>query len=349
MFIATVIFVPTMAKAEEQREYDGDAGIFYTNEFNIKEYWNADSSKAKAPTIENCVFGGWYQKVDNTYEPLTEEQAATVETAYAKFVPAYVLSVKAQNMYGTTESTENTSVRIITSVDSKQYKAIGFEVYIANKNQLFKNDNNDPLETTRVYDGIMVNDQPREAEDIFGAASDYVGVWELTDIAKAHYGKIIYVRPYWITKDGTTVKGLAKYVHIEDQYKGYISVPVNVARTEDAAAGAVNLSYDYAGLELAKDDSGNVLFENGRIFPNMAFNADTTSKTIKMVGNELKVGTYSNSEETIYANIRFKKPTTEATLKFDMSLVTFCNWNEEVLKNGTEVKVWDIAYEVKTQ
>ena len=250
MFMATVMLVPTMAKAEEQREHVGDAGIFYTTEFDIKDYWNEDSSKSKAPIVEDYVFGGWHQKVGETYEPLTKAQAKNATTAYAKFVPAYVLSVKAQNMYGTTASTENTSVRIITSVDSKQYEAIGFEVYLANKNQLFKNDNKEPLETSRVYDGIIVqtgegekDQKEKTASAIFGKASNYVGVWELTDIAKAHYGKIIYVRPYWITKDGTTVKGLAKYVHIEDEYKGYISVPVNINRTKDIAAGAINMSY----------------------------------------------------------------------------------------------------------
>ena len=79
----------------------------------------------------------------------------------------------------------------------------------------------------------------------------------------------------------------------------------------------------------------------------MAFNPDTTSQTIKMVGNESTVGIYDNSEETIYANIRFKKPTTNVTLNFDMSLVKFCDWDEAVLTNGTEVKVWDIEYEIE--
>ena len=108
-----------------------------------------------------------------------------------------------------------------------------------------------------------------------------------------------------------------------------------------------DIIFNAEGLELATDDSGKVLFEKGRIFPDMAFNPDTTSQTIKMVGNESTVGIYDNSEETIYANIRFKKPTTNVTLNFDMSLVKFCDWDEAVLTNGTEVKVWDIEYEIE--
>ena len=343
MFMATVMLVPTMAKAEGQREPVGDAGIFYTTEFNIKDYWNADSSKSKAPIIENCVFGGWYKKDSNTYKALTADEAASAETAYAKFVPAYVLSVKAQNMYGTTESTENTSVRIITSVDSKQYKAIGFEVYLANKNQLFKNDSDDPLETTRVYDGIMVqtgeeNSQAKNANAIFGEASKYVSVWELTDINKAHYSKIIYVRPYWITKDGTKVEGLAKYVHIEDDYNNYISVPVNLLNKDVAAqvaAGAVNVTYGNTTLTLKE-------VEAGRMLPEM--NATQSGNSIKMVGNAITPGQY-NSNETLYANIRFKKPSVD--VDFEMEIGQFCTWGEDDVADMDKTEKWDVKYDAQ--
>ena len=344
MFMATVILVPTMAKAEGQREPVGDAGIFYTTEFNIKDYWNADSSKSKAPIIEDCVFGGWYQKVDNTYKALTKEEAAEAEAAYAKFVPAYVLSVKAQNMYGTTADTPQTSVRIITSVDSKQYKAIGFEVYLNNKNQLFKNDNNDPLETTRVYDGIMVqtgegekDQKEKRASEIFGTASNYVGVWELTDIAKAHYSKIIYVRPYWITPDGTTVKGLAKYVHIEDDYRNLISVPVNLLDQEAAAnvaAGAVNVVC--SGAVTLVD------VEEGRILPEMEMSSNQQGDTIRIVGNAKNVGDYNENNETIYANIRIEEPETD--VDFTMNMVKFVNWEEVEV---TPIGKWDVEYDAQ--
>lgn len=339
MFMAVIMLVPTMAKAEEQREYVGEEGIFYSTEFDIKNYWG----EGKAPIIEDCVFGGWYQKVDNTYKALTEEEAAEAETAYAKFVPAYVLSVKAQNEYGTKADTDMTSVRIITSVDSKSYKAIGFEVYLANRIPLYKDDTNAPLETTRVYDGILVNEQPREAEDIFGAASEYVGVWTLTDIIKDNYSKIIYVRPYWITKDGTKVEGLGKYVHIEDDYNNYISVPVNILASGEIAAGAVDMTY--TGLKPAKDSEGKILFEAGRVLPEMSFYPDETNTVIKIVGNGATVNGY-NSDETIYANIRFVKPSADTSATFDMTLGKFCDWKENFVKDGT-VKVWDIAYEVK--
>ena len=343
MFMATVMLVPTIAKAEEQREIDEKTGVFYTTEFGINDYWNADSSKSKAPTIENCVFGGWYQKVGDTYKPLTKGEAAEAETAYAKFVPAYVLSVKAQNEYGVTASTDKTSVRIITSVDSKSYKAIGFEVYLANRIPLYKNEQNEPLETTRVYDGIIVqtgqeDTKEKRASEIFGTASKYVGVWELTDIIKDNYEKIIYVRPYWITKDGTKVEGLAKYVHIEDDYNNYISVPVNLLNKDVAAqvaAGAVNVTYGNTTLTLKE-------VEAGRMLPEM--NATQSGNTIKMVGNAITPGEY-NSNETLYANIRFVKPS--ADVDFEMQIGQFCTWGEDDVANMDKTEKWDVKYDAQ--
>ena len=335
MCMATLMLVPTMAKAEEQREYVGTEGIFYSTEFNIKDYWE----ESKVPIIENCVFGGWYQKVGDTYKALTKETAADAEEAYAKFVPAYVLSVKAQNEYGTKEDTPQTSVRIITSVDSKSYKTIGFEVYLANRIPLYKDDaTNAPLETTRVYDGIMVNDEARDAEDIFGPASNYVGVWELTDIVKDNYAKIIYVRPYWITKDGTKVEGLAKYVHIEDDYNNYISVPVNLLNKDvvaQAAAGAVNVTYGNTTLTLKE-------VEAGRMLPEM--NATQSGNTIKMVSNAITPGEY-NSNETLYANIRFKKPS--ADVDFEMEIGQFCTWGEDDVADMDKTEKWDVKYDAQ--
>ena len=84
---------------------------YQANEIQEK-YWNAN--KKIAPIKEGYVFGGWFEEVDEPtsktetyvgdnqhdiyYNPLTE----VTGNAYAKFVPAQVLSVKAQNQKGVT-------------------------------------------------------------------------------------------------------------------------------------------------------------------------------------------------------------------------------------------------------
>ena len=327
MVFSSIMIIPKMVEAKEVK----DGEIIYTDEYAIGDYW----SERKAPIKEDYVFGGWYKEIGDAYEPLTANEAEETETAYAKFVPAYVLSVKAQNEANVTADTDNTSVRIITSLDSKQYKKVGFDIWLANKKQLFKEDNT-ALETTRVYEGVMVGDTPKDADVLFGTASQYVGVWELTNIAKSNYNKIIYVRPYWITMDGTKVEGLAKYVHIEDDYKELISVPVNLLEEDLAsqvAAGALDVTYSNASntiLEL-------VDVEAGRILPEMS--SKYTDKTIKIVGNtNSEIGEY-RSGECIYANLRFKKPTVNT--EFNMELGKFCDWNEQ---DVNVQKVWDIKY-----
>lgn len=343
MVVAGILVIPRQADAAVVADE-----VIYEEGYDIKKFWDAENPEA--PVKAGYVFGGWYSaKEENAY--LTKEQAAQATTAYAKFVPAQVLSVKAQNKAGTGDTvTDNTHVRIISSLDSKNYEKVGFDIYLANSVKLVKDNDytkNEPLETDKIYDGILVgeNKTPKDAVDIFGGVSKYVSVWQLNNIASAHWSKIIYVRPYWITMDGTKVEGLAKYVHIEDDYEGYISVPVNVLNKDVAAqvaAGAVNVTYKNASGKAVALTFKEV--EAGRMLPTMSSNED--GNTIKLVGNSNNVNEY-NSDETLYANIRFKKPdnaSTDVDVDFDMTMVQFCDWNED---DVIVAEKWDVKYDAQ--
>lgn len=341
--------------------------VIYEEGYDITAYWNADSKTA--PVKAGYVFGGWFKtSTENAvgaeayvnggatsyYAPLKSTELNTDEdadcdytgTAYAKFVPAQVLSVKAQNSAGIDENTiKNISespmyVRVMSSLDSTNYQKVGFEIELANSVPVLNNNNS--LETTQVYTGAMVNNVSKTANEIFGGESEYLSVWKLSKIdTPSNASKIIYVRPYWYTMDGTKVEGLAKYVHIEDEYMDYISVPVNLLDSKQVAAGAVNMTYDNT-LELVTDNEGNALFEAGRVLPEMSFSLDTANKTIKMIGNAATAGEY-NTEETIYANIRFKKP--EADTTFSMAMLQFCDWDATPV---TITNTWDVKYDAET-
>lgn len=350
MMISTFAFMQTEAQATSET-VDIVDGILYSKDYySIKEYYVAK----KAPVKENYVFGGWYQRVNDTYKPLNETKATAIANgtdtstvAYAKFVPAYVLSVKAQNASGTSESmTKNTSVRIITATDSKNYKKVGFEIWLGNVKPMYQDEEKTPLETNRVYDGIKIGTSTtKTAAQIFGEPANHVAVWELTDIMRDNHDKIIYVRPYWITMDGTTVQGLAKYVHIEDDYKNYVSVPINLLNKEQikqVAAGMVRVTYTNAeSAEVGLVYKG---VEPGRLLPEIM--ETQSGSSIKLVANALTEGEY-NSDETIYANIRFQKDTTktDVDVNFDMILGDFCDWKEEDVNVSD---VWDIKYEATT-
>ena len=350
MVMAGILVVPKQADAAVV-----DDKIVYDNtNYKIENYW---STKA-APVKEGYVFGGWYKSDnENDYMTATEAQAAVTNgtTAYAKFVPAQVLSVKAQNMAGTTADTEKTYVRVISSFDSKNYDKVGFDIWLANTVKLYKNNDTEakqPLETDKIYDGLMIGDKKTTANSIFGGVSKYVSVWQLTEINKAHYGKIIYVRPYWITMDGTKVEGLAEYVHIEDEYMGYVSVPINILNKEDAAklaAGRVNMTYTNANA----NETVALTFkevEAGRLLPQMK--AVQSDNVIKIVGNGTTVGEYKGAEingaETLYANIRFQKPQdtmkTDVDVNFNIDMVQFCDWGETPVIIDEK---WDVKYDAQ--
>lgn len=386
MFLTSIVIFPNRVEATETLDLSNT--VIYDENYDIATYWN---NNKEAPLKNGYVFGGWFKIVQDSEEeaeiltsikdgttkkrclPLTEEEIDSdgngkVDdgiTAVAKFVPAQVLSVKAQNgvdpsTTAFTKLTEETAtkidednpiwVRVISSLDSANYKNWGFDIYLANKIKVEKTGGGDCI-TTKKYEGLLQGNASdsgvteKDAGEIFGITSNYVFVWQLNKINhKNNVNKIIYVRPYWHTMDGTKVLGLAKYVHIEDQYMDYISVPVNILSTKDIAAGTISMKYNFEELEPISDDK-DVYFEEGRIFAEMGVNHNSTAKTFSMIGNATEINKY-NSSETIYANLRFKKPTIASNLNFNMSLGEFCNWSEEPVGNEN-VKVWDIAYEVE--
>lgn len=323
-----------------------------TQEFNDK--WNNKGS-ATAPIKSGYLFGGWFQKTGENdlgnpiYTALTDEEASKLQEqslttgVYAKFVPEYVLSVKAQNEAGTKANNGNSSIRVISSIDSLDYQKVGFEILLNNKVDL--SDSEGALETTRVYSSLKIQAESSDEKDttvgpkdIFGDASNYLSVWRLDNIKDANDQKIINVRPYWITKDGTKVEGLAKYVHVEDGYNNYVSVPINLTSGANIAAGE---------LKLLCSDSRFTFYdyEQGMLFGEM--NVKNTIQAVRLVGNleDVNQDAYANG---IYANVRFKLKSgqtynraQDGSLIFHVKDATFCDWNEKI----TDIsKQWDIQY-----
>lgn len=319
--IAGFVMMPKMVEAEETVVKGENEIIFVqdSDNLNIQDYW----ANGKAPVRDGYVFAGWYSEASED-KYLTETAAAEATTAWAKFVPDYVLSVRAQIEAETKAADGATAIRVLSSVDTSVYQKVGFDIHLANKKQLTMTDDNGkevaPLATNKAFTNILVNGSPVSATKTFGAASKYFVVWKLTEIADINDSKIIYVRPYWVTADGTTVYGLAKYVHVEDGYEGYINVPINLMTGEAIAAGIVKMTYP-TDLEF-------VGFEEGRLLPVMLDN-HATDGIIQMVGNTKEVDK-NVSADGIYANLRFKKPETLPTEEdFTTTESDFCDWLEE--------------------
>ena len=364
MVVSGLTVKPTMVEASEEDYKDEIVFEDRTSEFSTmwKEDGNGDS-----PIKEGYIFGGWYiENTDGQKQPLDVNGAKDkkddnlLEGIYAKFVPAYVLSVKVQHQSEIKEGhTDPASVRVISSIDSTNYAKVGFDVLVNNKNKLYHcadddNQFDDELETTKVYEGLIVGtdiNNPRYPQTIFGKESKYLSVWKLSGVAKEYDAMILKITPYWITMDGTKVSGLSKFVHVEDGYKGYVNIPINLTTGEEVAAGQLKMKYDPNILKLAESTEGvaydkAVEFDGVFKASEMAY-YDDGNGTITFVGNAETVNTLKNADD-IFANIRFqivdksKYPDTKSEnfLTFQVDDECFCDWDEKDVK----VNAWDIQH-----
>lgn len=354
LVVAGSFAVPTSANAADERYVEEIEGVRYVK---YKEYDNENypplgiepGRPGGAPEYSGVnddygfLFAGWFVKREGLYTPLQAKgDVREGEEVYAKYVPANVLSVKCQNQAETSQSTPTTNIKLISSVDSLNYRTIGFELYrISIDGQYYKTTTIGSVETKWTYDYLFIygqnvadGAQQYAPSDVFGGAAKYFTTWQLSNIAQVNYNKIIGVRPFWVTMDGVKVYGLSRYMHVEDGYLNYVNVPVNLHNAKDVAAGMLEFTYDTSKYTLE-----NV--ECGRVFEELT-TMERTKGTIECVANASKaVDKMSND---LYVNIRLKPKTVSTGInesEFEVSEESFANYNEEEF-NGSEYNVWKI-------
>lgn len=355
--LAGVITMPMKADATETTETvvketinNVETGVIYVfDETNYKfsNYWSQDTKSA--PVREDFVFGGWYTSEDGvnfTAIKQTDAEEGKVDNAkaWAKFVPTYVLSLKAQldvNVEEQDSRAERGYLRLLSAVNGTAYQSVGFDIWY---NKRLEEENSPAI--TKVFSSITnaeTGSTPYKANDVFGTAATHFSVLRLDGIGTVNYGKVIYVTPHWTTLDGTTVYGQAKYVRVMDGFEEnkYISIPVNLLTGSPVAAGQLNMAYD-TRLEVVEVDGNG--YDAG-VQVTEASHYDNKTGTIKFVNNI--IGTANiEPESVIYANVWFKVKADQSVtetehLKFTMSNLTFCNWEEDFV---TDVAAWDVQY-----
>ena len=156
-----------------------------------------------APTKDGYVFAGWY--ADEECEQVLVADAVE-EKAYAKFVNEKVLTVKTQVTAGITEESEKADIRFVTSVDSVNYKEVGFYITIAGlaKKRIVQK----TVYTHLYYVGKGAQDySTATAKEEFCSASEYFATYSYWNVPQKHFGTKFTVEPYWVTMDGTEVCG----------------------------------------------------------------------------------------------------------------------------------------------
>ncbi len=162
------------------------------------------------PEKKGYVFAGWYE--DSTFtKPLRKD----VQTgyAYAKFANAEVLDAKYQIAADTTIESQETRLRLVTTVDSLLYKEVGFVLHANGKDSK-------PCVSETVYNTILgkVNGTTKTyyPQEEFDVSSKYFMILEVTGIPNSEFETDITVKPRWTTLDGTIVYGASKVVNIAD-------------------------------------------------------------------------------------------------------------------------------------
>ena len=372
--LATAMVITGISVAPKQAKAEVSIGIGYEDwSVRYQEAKNLVDSKS-APEFEGFtdavtetvvdenaayLFGGWYVIEDDCTDGVDDGFVAVKTSAdiqnsvniygtelsvFAKWVPASMLSIKAQNNYDA-KTAGSTNTRLLSSVDCLDYQTVGFKVQL-------KNDPSKDLglmETTKVYEKLSYkteNGTVKETapSDVFNDEASYFVVWALKDIASAYYNEIIYVKPYWVTADGVTVYGLPKYVHVIDGINKYVSVSVNLtdlSKDNAVAAGVFEISYNSSKLKLATIENGKAV-ETGRVFGELEY-ADKGGK-LKFAANVSNIN--NNAEENdIYVNLRFELLSGDIEHKGYHFEITensedFCD-KEETKKT---VNVWDVLY-----
>lgn len=340
MVSAGALFFEADVAAAGTESYGYQDEIIYTSDItNAAELYRTH----EPPTKAGYVFGGWFTDNTGTTQIEANENIDEV-TLYAKFVPAYVLSIKAQNFKGI-ESLAKGKLRLVSGVDnSEHYKNVGFDVYLANKEEKYQN-----VESKKVYTKIIVKKSAEKQseycpEDVFGAQGHYFSIAEVINISKANYSSILYVKPYWTTNDGTKVYGLAKYVCVQDGIDGIISIPINLCTAEKVSCGMVEVTYPetltFVGYQNAS---------TSRLFKEFKLNNDTANHKIKCIGNIANVVAGDVAASTdLYTSLRFKiaddvtAEVGKTRFEFTIGNTIFCNLEEDWVDMSESV--WDIQY-----
>jgi len=370
--VVGVSYVPEKAQAADAVvEYEEASGVVYQAVANTTFKERISAHKALAYTATDAtdntgyLFAGWYTMVlqddGETYKPgeVIEEVGSITESVFAKFVPSYLAGIACQVDVNSSDAAKR-NLRVVSLVDSKDYKAVGFNVYGrydkdgngTNEYEWlmyqYSSETTNKAESTKVYVGLneysngSTEPTVKYPKDLFGDKADgfFFTTVSIGGIPTNFFDATMAVKPYWITQDGTYVEGMGEFNRINDSKDmngdaDIVNVSVNLKDAAAVAAGMLDITYP-DGFELIEA-------EGGRVFEEMEFNP--VEKTIKCVGN---VSQPVNNEKPneVYANLRFKK-TAENNLAAGMAEFTvnvpensFCNISEDFV----DVTAWNVKY-----
>lgn len=317
------------------------------------------------------LFAGWYKTADNTSPIKTladVENASDNTTVYAKFIPSYLAGIACQ--VDTNENAETRNLRVVSLVDSTNYKSVGFNVYGRyNKDQsedgsneeewlmyTYSSETQNKAESTKVYSGLNdyskgTTPEVRTPASVFGQEAEgfYFTTVSITGIGKkvntstsVEYDfcdATMAVKPYWITLDGTYVEGMGEFNRVNDYAANVVNVSVNLKDVTAIAAGMLNITVPESFGTLVEVEGGRV-FEEMESLP--------SGSSIKCVGNVSEPANVVDTKANdVYVNLRFSvedlTTLTRGATEFTVTIPEngFCDIDEAF---NNDVEAWNVKY-----
>lgn len=260
-------FSMTLNRIGEGQTYDLDHGA-------IAVPYGMVNTKGTIPTVDTAVFGdylfaGWYASAGCTADVAIGDASNLPTDCYAKFIPRDILSVKAQvstEKIASGEHAGNWGLRFISSVESLDYKSVGFEI-LYDDNGVEREKGSSSTDT--VYEKIKSSEDANTynfSPRVITLNSQYFVTAKLA-VPQGDVAEDYIVRAYIETFDGTKVYGPSRTVCVND---GLGSTTVNLvaqASTQLSGKGyTATFGLDGTGTSatavelLASDESGYSTF-----------------------------------------------------------------------------------------
>lgn len=234
--LCTVVLIVSMVLTGNVQKVQAVDDTTSARKTKVVSYTNAVPGTAPTDIPEGYVFAGWFQKED------CADELTTQGTGYAKFVDENILRVKAQITGDATAEYDTVDIRFVTSVDTLQYRDIGFEITINGKTKkIISSEVYTELYAVKTTGGIL----SMTPADSFCQLSQYFSTATVYGVPNVSFGTVITARACWTTQDGTLVYGeLAKK-----------TIHMGIFQTEAVDYGMI---LDYDNKDYLSYDAGTV-------------------------------------------------------------------------------------------
>jgi len=221
---------PTVYAEESDKLYLAPEGNFVAEYVgDIATYRGNTNLAPKATTqgYEDWLFAGWYEEKTCVQQNAMSKHVFS-GPAWAKYVPADVLSVKCQVKADVLDAgVDKTNMRLISSVDSLAYSNVGFDIKYRSDGTVIRSSMQTVYE--RIKSSAKSSVEFQHNPKIVEADSKYFVTATLINILQKNYDEIFLIKPYWITLDGTMVYGESRYVKVSDSYSEVVNIPVKTS------------------------------------------------------------------------------------------------------------------------